>query len=184
MFSMIQEDRKELFKYALGATALILLIQTLLAAYTGIFDGLLHDVNCYSWLTRVLQLHETGEWFNARIPRIDPPYGLEQHWTRPFDVLLFIGAWIGAPLVGFKNALYYWGILISPMLQVLALIAFFWALLPLFSNILTALKNGVIGRETSWPLPTSGRSSCTGQNTVCIPLRITASSAVLLTLIT
>jgi hypothetical protein len=131
---MIQEDRKELLKHALGATALILLIQTLVAAHFGIFDGLFHDPNCYSWLTRVLHLHETGSWFNARIPRIDPPYGLEQHWTRPFDVLLFIGAWIGAPLVGFKNALYAWGVLISPTLQIFAVIAFFWALLPLFSN--------------------------------------------------
>jgi hypothetical protein len=49
-------------------------------------------------------------------------------------VLLFIGAWIGAPLVGFKNALYAWGVLISPTLQIFAVIAFFWALLPLFSN--------------------------------------------------
>jgi hypothetical protein len=49
-------------------------------------------------------------------------------------VLLFIGAWIGAPLLGFKNALNVWGVLISPMLQILGLIAFFWALLPLFSN--------------------------------------------------
>jgi hypothetical protein len=131
---MMQDDRKQLFKHVLGATALILLIQTLLAAHFGIFDGRLHDPNCYSWLNRVLHLHETGSWFDARIPRIDPPYGHELHWTRPFDVLLFIGAWIGAPLVGFKNALYAWGVLISPILQIFALIAFFWALLPLFSN--------------------------------------------------
>jgi hypothetical protein len=82
---MIQEDRKELLKHTLGATALILLIQTLVAAHFGIFDGHLHDPNCYSWLTRVLHLHETGNWFDATIPRIDPPHGFEQHWTRPFD---------------------------------------------------------------------------------------------------
>jgi len=131
---MIQGDRKELVKHALGSIALILLIQTLVAVHFGVFDGSLHDPNCYSWLTRVLQLHENGSWINATNPRIDPPYGLEQHWTRPFDVLLFTGAWIGAPLVGFKNALYVWGVLISPILQIFAVIAFFWALLPLFSR--------------------------------------------------
>jgi hypothetical protein len=131
---MMQDDRKELFKHALGATALIFLIQTLFAAHFGVFDGRLHDPNCYSWLTRVLHLNETGNWFNAANPRIDPPYGLELHWTRPFDLLLFTGAWIVAPLVGFKNGLYAWGVLISPILQVFAVIAFFWALLPVFTN--------------------------------------------------
>jgi hypothetical protein len=131
---MIHEDRKPLVKYAVGATLMILIIQTLLAAHSGIFDGYLFGTDTYSWLNRVLNLHETGSWFDARIPRIDPPYGLEQHWTRPFDVLLLTGAWLGAPLVGFKNGLHVWGVLISPLFQILALIAFFWALLPLFSN--------------------------------------------------
>jgi hypothetical protein len=131
---MIRENRRQLLKHAFGAAALILLIHTLFAAHFGVFDGRLHGTNTYSWLVRVLHLHETGSWFNATIPRIDPPYGHEQHWTRPFDVLLFIGAWIGAPLVGFKNGLHVWGVLISPILQILALIAFFWAVRPLFSN--------------------------------------------------
>jgi len=131
---MSREDRKELAKHALGATALILLIQTLVASLFGVFDGSLHDPNCYSWLTRVLHLHETGSWFDATIPRIDPPYGLEQQWTRPFDVLLFIGAWLGAPFVGFKKALYIWGVLISPIFQIFALVALFWALMPLFTD--------------------------------------------------
>ena len=131
---MIQDAQKELVKYALGATMMIVIIQTMLAVHYEIFDGFLIGTDTYSWLNRVLHLHETGNWFDATIPRIDPPYGLEQHWTRPFDVLLFIGAWIGAPLLGFKNGLHVWGVLISPMLQILGLIAFFWALRPLFTN--------------------------------------------------
>jgi hypothetical protein len=84
---MIQEDQKRLFKYALGATLMILIIQTMMAVRFGIFDGFLIGTDTYSWLTRVLHLHETGNWFDATIPRIDPPHGFEQHWTRPFDGL-------------------------------------------------------------------------------------------------
>jgi hypothetical protein len=131
---MIQDDRKELVKYAVGATMMIVIIQTMLAVHYKIFDGILIGSDTYSWLNRVLHLHETGNWFDATIPRIDPPYGLEQHWTRPFDVLLFVGAWIGMPLLGFKNGLHVWGVLISPILQILALIAFFWSLRPVFTN--------------------------------------------------
>ena len=131
---MIREDRKQLLNYALGAAMMIVIIQTMVAVRSGIFDGLLLGTDTYQWLIRVQQLHGTGNWFDATIPRIDPPYGFEQHWTRPFDVLLFTGAWLGAPLIGFKNALHAWGALISPVLQILALIAFFWALLPLFAN--------------------------------------------------
>jgi hypothetical protein len=131
---MIQEDRKELVKYIVGATMMIVIIQTMQAVHYKIFDGFLIGTDTYSWLNRVLHLHETGNWFDATIPRIDPPYGLEQHWTRPFDVLLFIGAWVGAPLVGFKYSLHVWGVLISPILQVFAVIAFFWALSPVFTN--------------------------------------------------
>jgi hypothetical protein len=62
---MIQEDQKRLFKYALGATLMILIIQTMMAVRFGIFDGFLIGTDTYSWLTRVLHLHETGNWFDA-----------------------------------------------------------------------------------------------------------------------
>jgi hypothetical protein len=76
---MIRENRRQLLKHAFGAAALILLIHTLFAAHFGVFDGRLHGTNTYSWLVRVLHLHETGSWFNATIPRISLEPGLVRH---------------------------------------------------------------------------------------------------------
>jgi hypothetical protein len=106
-------------------------IQLFVAIKTGVFAGVLGDTDVYMWLTRVLELHESGDWSNHILGRVDPPGGYEQHWTRPFDMLLFAGAWIGALIADFGSALYVWSGLISPVLEILALLAVFWALSPL-----------------------------------------------------
>ena len=95
-----------------------MLIQVLLAL-TGIvpvLDGSLADSDAYMRLTRVLHLHDGGAWFDPREPRINPPEGHVQHWTRPLDALLLAGAWLLEPLLGFDRALHLWGVLISPVL--------------------------------------------------------------------
>jgi len=114
-----------------GAIIILLLIQLVLAIKAGVFAGVLGDTDVYMWLNRVLQLHESGDWSDHILGRIDPPGGYEQHWTRPFDVLLFSGAWVGALITDFGTALYVWSGLISPALEILALLAVFWALSPL-----------------------------------------------------
>ena len=102
------------------------LIQVLLAL-TGIvpvLDGSLADSDAYM---RLLHLHDAGAWFDPREPRVNPPVGHIQHWTRPLDALLFAGAWLYEPLLGFARALHLWGVLISPVLLGLAVAAIAWA---------------------------------------------------------
>ena len=73
----------------------LVLIQALLAL-TGIvpvLDGSLANSDAYMRLTRVLHLHDGGAWFDPREPRVNPPAGHVQHWTRPLDALLLAGAW-------------------------------------------------------------------------------------------
>ena len=68
----------------LGCLALI----QLLLALTGIvpvLDGSLADSDAYMRLTRVLHLHDGGAWFDPREPRVNPPFGHIQHWTRPLE---------------------------------------------------------------------------------------------------
>jgi hypothetical protein len=99
-------------------------------ALTGIvpvLDGSLADSDAYMRLARVLQLHDGGAWFDPREPRINPPEGHVQHWTRLLDALLLAGAWLLQPLLGFERALHVWGVLISPALLALALVAIAWA---------------------------------------------------------
>jgi hypothetical protein len=108
------------------------LIQVLLAL-TGIvpvLDGALADSDAYMRLSRVLHLHDGGAWFDPREPRVNPPAGHVQHWTRPLDALLLAGAWLLEPLLGFARALHVWGVLISPALLALAVIATAWAAAP------------------------------------------------------
>jgi hypothetical protein len=110
----------------------LVLMQALLAL-TGIvpiLDGALADSDAYMRLARVLHLHDGGAWFDPREPRVNPPEGHVQHWTRALDALLLAGAWLLQPLFGFERALHLWGVLISPALLALAVVALAWAAAP------------------------------------------------------
>jgi asparagine N-glycosylation enzyme membrane subunit Stt3 len=110
----------------------------------------LSDTDCYMRLVRVRQLHETGRWFDRTIRRSNPPYGEVLHWTRPLDVLLLGGAYAFSIFTDFDKALFFWGVLISPV--ILGLIAYFlrWTALLLLSKdgptlaILILMFQGVI----------------------------------------
>jgi hypothetical protein len=110
----------------------LVLMQALLAL-TGIVPILevaLADSDAYMRLARVLHLHDGGAWFDPREPRVNPPEGHVQHWTRPLDALLLAGAWLLQPFFGFERALHLWGVLISPALLALAVVALAWAAAP------------------------------------------------------
>lgn len=122
------------YKDATGAIILLLVIQLLMAIKAGVFNGQLGDTDVYMWLSRVLHLYETGAWYDHVLPGVNPPVGYEQHWTRPFDVLLLAGAWLGSAFTDFGNALYVWSAMISPVLEILALLVFFRAVIPLYEK--------------------------------------------------
>ncbi len=115
------------------AFAVFLVIQIALV-YGGVapfFGGVLAEPDAYMRMNRVLYLWESGAWFDPLYPRISPPDGLLQHWTRPLDVLLLIGGLIAAPFVGFEEGLHWWGVIIGPAMLFPALLAFVWAAAPL-----------------------------------------------------
>ena len=93
--------------------------------------GALRGTDGYMRLVRVEALWQEGDWYNTVLRRSNTPYGERQHWTRPLDVLLIAGAAPLEPLLGRRQALYWWGVAISPLLHVLTLLAFVWALWPL-----------------------------------------------------
>ena len=57
----------------------------------GIQKGDLLTADCYMRLNRVVELNQTGQWFDGVSHRSNAPYGESMHWTRPFDLLLLIG---------------------------------------------------------------------------------------------
>jgi asparagine N-glycosylation enzyme membrane subunit Stt3 len=110
----------------------------ILAVHVGVYvrdglhaDRMFQDTDGYMWLNRVTHLHETGDWFDHSYPRIDPPAGHAQHWTRPFDAVLLGGGALLGSVVGFERGLYYWALAVTPLLHVLALGALLWAARPL-----------------------------------------------------
>ena len=95
-----------------------------------VLDGVLIDPDGYMRLARVAQLWQEGNWFDSVVTRIGPPEGLILHWSRPFDLLLLLGALLASPLLGFEAGLYWWGVVLGPLLQVAAVIALVWAAAP------------------------------------------------------
>ncbi len=113
--------------------ALLVMVQVLLVviADSPLDRRGLWGTDGYMRLARVEALYETGDWYGNVSRRSNAPYGETLHWTRPLDALLLAGAAPLAPIVGFRTALYWWGVLISPVLHVLALLALMWAARPL-----------------------------------------------------
>ena len=118
----------------LGLFAVFLLLAAYLYGFTPTKPGNLVDTDCYMRLNRVLQLHETGEWFDTMSHRSNAPYGETLHWTRPLDVLLLAGAWFLSIFVDFKTGLFWWGVIISPMLLAFTLPALYWAGRPVLDH--------------------------------------------------
>lgn len=85
------------------------------------------DPDSYSRLLRVRELNDSGRWYMERFARSNAPFGEVQHSTRPFDVLLLMGAYALKPFFGFAKGLHWWAALISPLLHVAAACALAWA---------------------------------------------------------
>jgi len=100
----------------------------------GVDELSLTDPDCYMRLVRVQSLYDNGEWFNNTISRSNSPLGETLHWSRPLDILLFVGAYVGSFFLSFRDALYWWGYILSPVIMVSSVLALEWAGRPLFSK--------------------------------------------------
>ncbi len=106
----------------------------LLVGFSPVLEGDLIGTDGYMRLVRVELLHETGAWFDGRIPRSNAPYGDTLHWTRPFDVLLLGAAWLLTPFLGFEKALFWGGSFVSPVLFLVSALAIVWATKPVIDR--------------------------------------------------
>ena len=112
----------------LAAALLLAMLMQMVDLALGVpplLDGGLFDADCYSRLARVLQLHDGGAWWDRLDPRINAPYGETLQWTRPFDLLIELGAEPLGRLIGYRPALFAWGAAISPLLLA-ATLAMLW----------------------------------------------------------
>ncbi len=123
----------------------LLLLHTLfvIRGNSPILDGSLLGTDSYMHLNRVLALVENGEWYNSLFLRSNAPYGEELHWTRLFDIILLTGAGAFLPFLPFGEALHLWGVLVSPILQGVALIGLLWGIAPYLSKQHLILAGGL-----------------------------------------
>lgn len=117
--------------------------------------GNLVDGDSYARLLRVTRLIDTGAWFDSSLPRANAPFGGSLHWTRLFDILLLAIALPLSAVFGFEDALFRAGVIISPILHVMAALALAWAARPLIgraggyvAGALTTVQFGIVGYAT------------------------------------
>jgi hypothetical protein len=117
---------------------ILIAVLAITAVHVGVFfrdglagDRMLQDTDAYMWMNRVVHLHGSGDWFDHVYPRVNPPEGHVQHWTRPLDVLLLGGGVLAGTVVGFERGLYYWAVVLPPLLHLAALFLLLWAVRPL-----------------------------------------------------
>ncbi len=82
---------------------------------------------------RILDLVETGDWYNNFIRRDNYPHGNLIPWTRLFDFLILGPAYLfkSVAALSWKNAIFWSGTIISPVLFLIASCGFLWATIPL-----------------------------------------------------
>lgn len=102
------------------------------------------DSDCYMRLIRVKALYQSGAWFDNFIPNSNYPYGETLHWSRPLDLLLLSGAYIGMPFTDFDTALYWSGVFISPILYIAAIICVYWSVKVIYQNDIANKFNCVL----------------------------------------
>lgn len=112
----------------LMALALVHTLQ-ILGGVTPILEDRLLDPDGYMRLDRVRMLWESGRWYDSLSLRHNAPFGETLHWTRPLDLLL-----LPAYALGGEPALWGWGIAISPVFEMLAVLALSFATRPVLSS--------------------------------------------------
>lgn len=130
MESATEGDREVRFRHwwcALPMIALVVVQVAFSFSLAKTWQGGLYDPDAYMRLVRAERLALGGSWWDGREPRSFPPEGETSHWSRPFDVLLLVGAAPLVPFIGWKEALGIWGWWISPMLSMACLLGLWWA---------------------------------------------------------
>lgn len=86
------------------------------------------DTDSYTRLMRVEQLWQGTGWYDNVVQRMGAPEGMPLHWTRPLDLLILGPAMLAATLgVPPADALWWSGVLICPVLHIIACLLAVWA---------------------------------------------------------
>ena len=79
------------------------------------------DCDSYVWLKRTLDFYQYGGWYPGMETYLSHPQAMEMHWTRPVDLIMLSGAWLGSIFTDFQTALEHWGRIFAPLLHLISL---------------------------------------------------------------
>jgi hypothetical protein len=106
----------------------------LMAGVSPVLQGDLGDSDAYLQLVKVEQLHDTADWYNNLLPRSNWPQGEPVAWSRSLDAVLLAGATLFRPFFSdFHHALFWFGVLISPLCALACAFAAGWMPGPLLN---------------------------------------------------
>lgn len=88
------------------------------------------DTDCYTHASRIIYWLQNFSWYEQIYPFGNPPFGEILHFTRLMDVIWVALSLPFIPFFPLKDAVFYSGMLISPLCLVLSLITVFWGLKP------------------------------------------------------
>lgn len=134
-YSKQNKDRNEMFLFVpSGICIFLIMVSWYISGMAPVKKGELLDTDCYMHLVRVRDLYCTGNWHDPVVIRANAPYGHRLHWSKPFDILLLIGAVPVSLFVDFETALFWWGVVVSPILMIASFIVIPWATRPVFTG--------------------------------------------------
>src|SRR5437016_4983304 len=96
-----------------------------------ILKGELADSDAYLQLVKASRVVKTGDWYDSVLPRSNWPYGETTTWTRSLDIVLLTGAALLRPFMNFHDALFWFGVALSPLCALACAFAIGWMGRPL-----------------------------------------------------
>jgi hypothetical protein len=108
-------------------------------------DNKLFDPDTFTHMARLSNILSEGSLRATFLERLNAPYGMELHWTMPFDLFTLAVIAPAAIFKGWQEALDSYAGWVSPVSHVLAVISVLWALKPVLrKNALRIVVYGTI----------------------------------------
>lgn len=109
---------------AVAAVLVMIAIVTLVSS--DVFDGRLFGPDAFSRINRLEHNISSGDWSNDSFPLSNAPFGERIQWTQALDVVILLLAAPLALVVGWDDALFVGGSLVSPIFHIAAVVLAVW----------------------------------------------------------
>ena len=88
------------------------------------------DTDCYTRALRIIDWLDDFQWAEKIFPYFNPPHGFILHFTRACDVIWLILSAPFMPFLPLKDAIFYGGMLFSPLFMFCSIAVILWGIRP------------------------------------------------------